>query len=576
MYVATVPNRRSPPAILLREGYREGRTVKTRTLANLSDWPAERIAALQRVLRGESVGRCGPAFEIERTRPHGHVAAVLGTVRRLALDTVLGAKRSAERDRVVGMIVARVLAPGSKLATARELRAETLTSTLGELLGLDAVTEDELYEAMDWLRDRQEHIETQLATRHLREGTLALYDVTSTYFEGRTCPLARFGHSRDGKAHKLQIVFGLLTDPEGRPVAVEVFEGNTADPQTVGTVVEKLRQRFGLRQVVLVGDRGMLTTARLREDLKTAPGIEWITALRAPQIQQLVQAGTLQLGLFDERDLAEITAPAYPDERLVACRNTLLAAQRRHTRAELLHATERELAKIAAATQRATRPLRGKTAIALRVGRVLGRFKMKKHFQLTIDDTTFVYQRDRQRIEREAALDGIYVIRTSVPSATLPSAEVVRHYKRLATVERAFRSVKTVDLKVRPIHHRLAERVRAHVLLCVLAYYVEWHMRRDLAPLLFDDEDKPAAEALRASVVAPAKRSPKAERKAHTKRTDDGAPVHSFQTLLEDLATVAKNRVRPKLETAATFDVITTPTALQQRAFDLLCVSPRM
>jgi len=576
MYVAVVPNRNSPPAILLREGYREGRHVKTRTLANLSDWPAARIDALKRVLRDETVGVAGPAFAIERTRPHGHIAAVLGMVRRLQLDTVIAARRSAERDRVVALIVARVIEPGSKLATARALRGETLTSTLGELLGLDAVTEDELYEAMDWLLERQAPIEGQLAKRHLREGTLALYDVTSTYFEGRTCPLARFGHSRDGKRHKRQIVFGLLTDSEGRPLAVEVFEGNTADPKTVGNAVQKLRERFGITQVVLVGDRGMLTTARLRADLQTMPGIEWITALRAPQIQQLVQSGALQLGLFDERDLAEITTPAYPGERLVACRNPLLADDRRRKREELLQATERELAKIAAATQRAKRPLHGKTAIALRVGRVLGRFKMKKHFQLTITDTTFAYQRDRQRIAREGALDGIYVIRTSVPAETLPSVEVVRHYKQLSTVERAFRSIKTVDLKVRPIHHRLAERVRAHVLLCMLAYYVEWHMRRALAPLLFDDEDKPAAAALRSSVVAPAQRSPKAERKAHTKRTDDDVPVHSFQTLLDDLATVAKNRVRPQIAIAAAFDLITTPTALQQRAFDLLQVSPRM
>jgi len=528
------------------------------------------------VLRDEAVHAAEEAFEILRTRPHGHVAAVLGTLRRLELDRLIAAKRSADRDRVVAMVCARILAPGSKLATTRALNAETLTSTLGECLGLGAATEDELYEAMDWLVERQERIETRLAARHLTGGTLALYDVTSTYFEGRTCALARFGHSRDGKRDKLQIVFGLLTNERGCPVAVEVFAGNTGDPTTLAAQVTKLRERFGLERVVLVGDRGLITTARIRNDLQTNAGIDWITALRAPAIAKLVAAGTLQLGLFDTRDLAEITAPAFPGERLVVCRNPLLAAERARKREDLLCATERELAKVAAATARAQRPLRGTTTVALRVGRVLGRFKMKKHFHLEITDDRFRYARDAERIAREAALDGIYVIRTSVAPERLSAEDAVRHYKSLAVVERAFRSFKTVDLKVRPIHHHLAERVRAHVFLCMLAYYVEWHMRETLAPMLFDDDDKLAAQRRRASVVAPAQRSLPALAKARSKRTADGAPVHSFQTLLADLATVAKNRVRTAAARNAAFDLITTPTALQQRAFDLLAVSYRM
>ena len=574
--MAVVPNRSSPPAILLREGYREGGTVKTRTLANLSHWAPAKIDALRRVLRDEVALAPEDTFEIIRTRAHGHVAAVLGTLRQLRLDHLIAAKRGPERDRVVAMICARVLAPGSKLATARALHAETLTSTLGECLGLGATTEDELYEAMDWLGERQERIEMRLAARHLAGGALTLYDVTSTYFEGRTCSLARFGHSRDGKRDKLQIVFGLLTNARGCPVAVEVFAGNTADPTTLASQVTKMRERFGLERVVLVGDRGMITAARIRDDLQPRIGLDWITALRAPAIAKLVDAGSLQLGLFDTRDLAEITAPAYPGERLVVCRNPLLAEERARKREDLLRATERELGKIAAATTRAKQPLRGKTAIALRVGRVLGRFKMKKHFRLEIGDDRFRYARDAERIARIAALDGIYVIRTSVSVQLLSAEDAVRHYKSLAVVERAFRSFKTVDLKVRPIHHHLAERVRAHVFLCMLAYYVEWHMREKLSPMLFDDDDKPAAERGRASVVAPAQRSPQALAKARSKRTADGTPVHSFQTLLADLATVAKNRVRTMAARNAAFDIITTPTALQHRAFDLLAVSYRM
>lgn len=581
MYVEVVPNRNSPPAVLLREGWREQGKVRKRTLANLSSWPEEKIRALRAVLSGDfaaalPAGTATAAFDIVRTRPHGHILAALGTLRRVGLDGIIAARRSPERDRVLAMIVARIVAPGSKLATARGLGGETLSSTLGELLGLESCSEDELYEAMDWLLPRQKKIEAALAKRHLGEHTLALYDLTSTYFEGRTCPLARLGHSRDGQRHKLQIVFGVLTNAEGCPVAVEVFEGNTGDPKTLGSAVEKLRERFGLERVVLVGDRGMITSARIREDLERgAGGLDWITALRAPQVQALRDAGSLQLSLFDERDLAEIRSPAFPQERLIACRNPLLAEERARKRGELLAATERELTKVRAATERARKPLRGKAEIGLRVGRVLGRFKMKKHFRLEITETSFSFERDQDRIDREAALDGIYIVRTTVPDEVLSADRVVESYKGLSVVERAFRCLKTVDLKVRPIHHRLEERVRSHVLLCMLAYYVEWHMRRALAPLLFDDDDREAARAERRSIVAPAQRSPRARRKAATKRTDDGAPVHSFRTLLDDLATVAKNRIQPKLPSAPAFDVITRPTPLQQRAFDLLGVALR-
>jgi hypothetical protein len=443
-------------------------------------------------------------------------------------------------------------------------------------LDLSDGDEELLYRAMDWLLPRQDKLERALAKRHLAEGTLALYDVSSTYFEGRCCPLARYGHSRDGRRDKLQITFGLLTNADGCPIAVEVFAGNTADPATLSAVITKLRERFALKRIVLVGDRGMLTSARIREELAPAEGLDWITALRAPHIQQLLQAGSLQLSLFDQRDLAEIIDPAYPGQRLIACRNPLLAAARARKRIDLLAATERQLQEIAAATQRERQPLRGKARIALRVGAVLGRYKMRKHFRLTIEETSFSFARDDASIAREAALDGIYVIRTSLPGAALAADGAVAAYKRLAQVERAFRSLKSVDLKVRPIHHRLEDRVRAHILLCMLAYYVEWHMRQALAPMLFDDDDPAAAQAARRSPVAPAQRSPRAQHKASTKLTDDGDPVHSFRTLLRDLATVAKNRILPKLEHPVPFDLITTPTALQQHAFDLLGVNYRM
>jgi len=578
MYIATVPNRDSPPAILLRESFREGSKVRTRTLANLSRWPLHRIEAFRAFLKGAPVGAVlgSDSFEIVRSLPHGHVAATLGSLRRLGLDSMLAPKRSRQRDLCLAMIVGRLLEPRSKLALVRSLGEQTLSSSLGEVLGIADADEDELYLAMDWLLERQGRIESALAKRYLTEGTLVLYDVSSTYFEGRRCPLARIGHSRDGRFDRLQIVFGLLTDAQGCPVATEVFDGNTGDPKTVLAQVKKLRERFALKRVVLVGDRGMITSARIEEDLKQAPGLEWITALRGPAIRKLVETGALDVSLFDERDLAEIGSPDYPGERLIVCRNPLLAEERKRKREDLLQATEKELERVAAATRRVKRSLRGKDRIGLRVGRILGRFKMGKHFKLDITDERFAYERHQVGIAEEAALDGIYVIRTSVAAETLSPEDTVLSYKRLAQVERAFRSLKTVDIKLRPIHHHLATRVRAHVLICMLAYYVEWHMRRALAPMLFDDDDKAAAAHRRKSAVAKAQRSEKAERKARTKLTSDGSPVHSFQTLLRDLATLTKNRVQPNDRSAKPFEMITTPTPLQQRAFDLLAVSQRL
>ena len=574
MYVATVPNRLSPPAILLRESFRIDGKVRNRTLANLSHWPPTQLDALRSVLKGAtSLATPLPqAFNIVRSRPHGHVAAVLGTLYKLQLDRLIEKQSSRHRNLVLAMIVARVLQPASKLATSRGLHPDTLSSTLGELLQLDSVTEDELYQAMDWLLPQQDRIERALAKRHLAEGCLVLYDLTSTYFEGRHCPLGKLGHSRDDAKGKLQIVFGLMTDARGCPVAVEVYAGNTSDPKTVSDQITKLRQRFGLQRVILVGDRGMITSARLRENLKPAPGIEWITALRAPAIKKLASAGVLQLSLFDNKDLAEISHPDFPGERLVACYNPLLAGERARKRPELLAATEKKLEKIVQATRRNKRPLRGKQNIGLRVGKILNHYKMGKHFQVQIEDDNFSYQRKQANIEKEESLDGIYVIRTNVPAEVLSSEQAVRNYKSLSAVERAFRSLKTVDLHVRPIHHRQPDRVRAHIFLCMLAYYVDWHMRQDLAPLLFDDGDRIAAQKMRTSVVAPAQRSPCAQAKAHSKRTPDDLPVHSFQTLLTDLATIVSNRVQPKDASTPAFDIITTPTALQRRAFELLKV----
>ena len=576
MYVVKVPNRGSPPAILLRESYREAGKVKNRTLANLSAWPEAKVEALSRVLKGQPppAADLDGAFEITRSLPHGHVAAVLGTLRDLGLEELIDPVPSRQRDLVTAMAVAQVIDPGSKLAIARGLRDETAASSLGEILHLGSCDEDDLYAAMDWLRARQEPIEDALAARHLAGGTLVLYDVSSAAFEGRTCPLGAIGHPKDGVRGRLQIVYGLLTSKDGIPVAIEVFQGNTGDPTTVASQVTKVKDRFGITKVVLVGDRGMLTAARLREDVRPE-GLDWITALRAPQVKKLVRDGALQLTLFDVQDLAEITSPDFPGERLVACKNPFLEAERSRKRESLLTATEADLEKIAAACARARRPLRGQDAIALRVGKVLNRRKVAKHFTIAITDDSFSYTRNQESITAEAKLDGIYVLRTSVQPGDLEPAEVVSSYKALAQVERAFRAFNT-DLDIRPIRHRTEDRVRAHVFLRMISYYITWHMQARLAPVLFTDDDKPAAQAARTSPVAPAARSPKALAKAATKHTPAAVPVHSFASLLTDLATICLNTIAPADPALPGFRLVTTPTAVQRQAFDLLGVSHRL
>ena len=559
---------------LLRRTFREDGKVKHETLGNISHLPDRVIDLVRRALKGETFVNPEKAFDCVRSLPHGHVAAVLGTLKQLGLHTLIASGASRLRDLVLALVVARVIDAQSKLATARALAPESAVSTLGEALGLGPVDQHELYAAMDWLVDRQAGIEERLAKQHLREHTLVLYDLTSSYVEGTHCPLAQRGHSRDGKPGTLQIVFGLLCTAEGCPVAVEVFEGSTSDPKTVASQVKKLRQRFGLERVVLVGDRGMLTAARIREDLQDVDGLRWITTLRAPTIRKLLRAGVVTPSLFDERDLAEVTSEAFPGERLIVCRNPLLAAERQRKRQELLAATEEVLAPIAAATQRKNRPLQGAAAIGLRVGKVINRYKMAKHFITTITDEAFTFRRDEEKIATEQALDGLYIVRSNVEPEQFDAAQTVRAYKDLSKVERAFRCLKSVDLKVRPIHHRRPDRVRAHVLLCMLAYYVEWHMRRALAPLLFDDHDRAAAEQQRRSAVAPARRSKAALSKAGCKRTDDELPVHSFRSLLGDLGTLTANTMR--VAEGATFRLQTQPTPVQKRCFELLGVTPRV
>jgi hypothetical protein len=573
MYIESVPNRNSPPAILLRESYRDGGKVRKRTLCNLSDWPAAHIEGLRGVLRGGTVIPAErDAFTVTRSLPHGHVAAALGTARRIGLDRMLGPDGNRCRDLVLALLVGRILEPASKLAAARTLSPATAASSLGEVLGIGEVDEDELYAALDWLLQRQFAIETALAKRHLRNGTLVLYDVSSSYMEGRRCPLAKRGYSRDHRRGTLQITYGLLCAPDGCPVAIEVFDGDTADPMTLASQIDKLKQRFHLDHVVLVGDRGMITQARISADVKSA-GLDWITALRAPAIKALLQSGALQLSLFDQRDMASITAPEFPGERLVVCRNPDLAAERARKREELLTATERDLAHIQAAVARKRAPLRGTAEIGLAVGAVINRHKVAKHFDLIITDTAFSFARKANEIAVEAATDGVYVVRTSLPATTLDDTATVRSYKSLALVERAFRCIKTVDLQVRPVHHWLADRVRAHVFLCMLAYYLEWHMRQRLAPMLFDDTDKDVAEALRASVVAQAQRSPTAVTKQTTGLTEDGLPVHSFRSLLADLATLARNTITTAITPDYPLRVVTRPTPVQRKAFDLLGVA---
>ncbi len=563
MYIATIPNRGSPPAILLREGYRDSGKVKNRTLANLSHWPPAKVDLLRRVLRDEPLAPSTTLFEVLSSRHHGHVEAVRSAMHRLGFDALIAARPSRERDLVVAMVAARILEPDSKLATTRWWH----TTTLPTALGVRDADEDALYEAMDWLLARQARIEQKLAARHLRAGGLVLYDLTSSYFEGTTCPLAAFGHNRDGKKGKLQVNYGLLTDGRGCPVAVSVFQGNTGDPPTLLPAVQQVRERFGIETLVIVGDRGMISQTQITA-LHTLEGVDWITALKTGAIRDLMADGHLQLGLFDERNLFELNHPDFPGERLVACRNPELAKLRTHKRQALLEATVTELEKVRAMVARGT--LKGRDAIGVRVGKVVNKYKVAKHFQLEIHDDRFAFQIDAARVAAEAALDGIYVIRTSVPAARLDATDAVRHYKQLSDVERAFRALKTIDLKVRPIRHRLEERVRAHIFLCMLAYYVEWHMREAWRPLLFGDEDQ-AAKRTR-DPVAPAKRSTAALRKVHTKVLDDGTPVHSFPTLLKELSSIVRNVCRPRSAgaEAPTFELTTTPTPTQQRAYALL------
>ena len=560
---------------LLRRTFRQQGKVKHETLGNISHLPDHIIDLIRRALKGETFINPDIAFDCVRSLPHGHVAAVLGTLKQLGLHTLIARDTRRVRDLVVALIVARVIDAQSKLATARALAPESAVSSLGEVLGLGEVDQHELYAAMDWLVQRQAAIEQRLAKRQLREHTLVLYDLTSSYVEGTHCPLAQRGHSRDGKKGTLQIVFGLLCTAAGCPVAVEVFEGSTSDPQTVACQVDKIRKRFGLQRVVLVGDRGMLTAARIREDLQGVDGLRWITTLRAPTIRKLLAAGTLPRSLFDEQDLAEVRSEAFPGERLIVCRNPLLAAERQRKRQELLAATAKGLASVVAATRRKSRPLRGAAAIGLRVGKVINHHKVAKHFITTISDDSFTFRRDEARIAAEEQLDGLYIVRSNVEPKQFDAAQTVRAYKDLSKVERAFRSLKSVDLKVRPIHHRRPDRVRAHILLCMLAYYVEWHMRQALAPLLFDEDDPAAAAQQRPSVVAAARRSPAASAKAARKRTPDDLPVHSFRTLLSDLGTLTANTMQVA-EGGATFRLQTQPTPLQQRCFELLGVTPRM
>jgi transposase len=576
MYIATVPNRSSPPAILLRESYRENGKVKSNTIANLSSLPAEKIEGFRRVLRGDVLVKPEEEFENTRSLPHGHVAAVLGTLKSIGLDTLIASKQSRQRDLATAMIVWRVIDPVSKLSTAQGLRGETARSSLGGVLGIEDVEDDELYAAMDWLFTRQGWMEKQLAKRHLVDGSLVLYDVTSTYFEGRCCPLARLGHGRDGKKGKLQIVIGLVCNQQGCPVSVEVFEGNTGDPKTVRSQIQKVREKFGIRRIVLVGDRGMITEARIREDLKEDKDLDWVTALRAPAIKELAESKRITPELYDDWGLAEVNCEEYPGERLIVCKNPLLAVERARKRKDLLGATEKNLEEIKQATQRVKRPLTGAANIGVRVGKVINHYKMAKHFVTEIGETEFSYRRKEESIAEESALDGVYVIRTSVSKEQMSAEDAVSSYKRLSVVERAFRCIKTVDLKIRPINHRLAERVRSHVFICMLAYHVEWHMRGKLKPVLFDDTDVQRMEKERISAVAPRERSPKAKRKANSKRMEQGLSAQSFRTLLKDLGTLTKNWMATKSDARIGFVLYTNPTPLQAKVFELLGVSVRM
>ena len=574
MYIESIPNRNSPPAVLLRESFRENGKVKKRTLANLSCLPANVIEGLRILLAG---GKALPAdqkiFPVLRSWPHGHVAAVLGVMRGLGFDRLLGKAGGRMRELIMAMVVCRLLEPASKMATARMLNAESAANSLTEMLPLTDVDENDLYSALDWLAQHQPDIERTLAGRHLDNGTLVLYDVSSSYVEGHCCELAQLGYSRDGKKGTLQIVYGLLCSADGCPIAVEVFEGNTADPKTLTAQIKKLKDRFHLAYVVLVGDRGMITQTRIDQDIKPA-GFDWISALRGDAVKRLFALGAFQLSLFEERDLASITTPEYPGERLILCRNPELRKHRARKREELLCATESALSKIAQRVQRAANPLSGREKIGLAVGKVIEKYKMSKHFELSIDETSFSFQRKAEQIAREAALDGIYVVRTSLAVQALSAPQTVSAYKSLSQVERAFRTIKTTSLEIRPIYHWRTQRVRGHVLLCMLAYYVEWHMRKKLAPLLYDETDHEAAAALRDSPVSKAQRSPAALRKVKTGRTEDDLPVLNFRCLLKHLSTYSLMRAATPPHMQHTFLMYSEPTPIQKKAFELLHIKP--
>ena len=563
MYIATVPNRGSPPAILLRESYREGGRVKSRTLANLSSLTEKQVEGMRRALRGEPLfGPDGPIRKV-RDQSHGAVDAVRQVIRKLGLEVLIDRQPSRQRDLVMALLVARITDAQSKLATTRAWQ----TTTLPEDLGIADATEDDLYDAMDWLFERQDAIEKKLATRHLRQQGLVLYDLSSSYFEGHQCPLAKLGYNRDGKKGKLQVNYGLLTDERGCPIAVQVYEGNASDSTTLLDQVERVRSDFGIDGFVIVGDRGMITEKQISSLRKTG-GMAWVTALKSGRIRSLLHSGVLQLGLFDERNLFSVRDPKLAGERLIACKNHDLARLRAHKRQSLLDATRKELDAVQRIVARGK--LVGKAAIGLRIGKVINKHKVAKHFLLEIHDSNFEYRLRDDRIAEEAALDGVYVIRTSLSQESTSDEQAVRHYKKLANVERAFRSIKTIDLKVRPIHHRLENRVRAHIFLCTLAFYVEWHMREAWRPVLFSDEDQ-AAKNTR-DPVAPATRSPGALDKVATKRSEDGAPVHSFRTLLADLATITRSTFAPvgADNEGQTFTMLTVPSPEQARALQLL------
>jgi len=561
MYIDIVPNRKSPPAILLRESIRQGEKIVKRTLANLSNLSIDQAQAIRRILKGEKLVLPEEHFTILSSRPHGHSEAVLLTIRRLGLDKLIFSRRCKERDLVIAMIASRILCPQSKLALTRDLE----NTTLGESLGVEGVDEDDLYAAMDWLYKRQDGIEERLAARHLREDGRVLYDLSSSYFEGRKCPLAARGYSRDQKKGKLQVNYGLLTDDRGCPISISVFPGNTSDPKTLMPQVEKLQTDFGLKSVVLVGDRGMITQKQI-DDIKKLEGMEWITALKTGSIRKLMSSGAIQLTLFDERNLFELTHPDFPGEKLVACRNPELAYRRKHKRAALLMATTEALEKIQGMIERGY--LKEADKIGIRVGRVINKYKMAKHFKLEITEKKLCFEIDEEKVNEEAALDGIYVIRTSLEK--LSAADSVRHYKSLSQVERAFRSIKTMDLQVRPINHRLEKRVKAHLFLCMLAYYVKWHMMEALRPLLFADEDQQAKQ--KRDPVAPAQRSAQAEEKVQSKRLADGSMAHSFQSLLRNLATIVRNtcQSRDVVGEMPSFTIDTQRTQKHEEAFRLL------